>query len=108
MRSFQNLTNEDLGLESDHVLLVVMSPRRTATDRTNAYYLQLLERVQSLPGVQSASVVHPPPMIALDMSVPVSGYAPGEDTSVYRHFAAPGLFKTFGHPISAGKRFRLW
>ena len=104
-RSFQNLTNEDLGLEPDHVLLVLMSPRRTATDLTNEYYLQLLERVQSLPGVQSASVVHPSPMIALDMSVPISGYAPGEDTTVYRHFAAPGLFKTFGIQFLQGRDF---
>ena len=104
-RSFQNLTNEDLGLESDHVLLVFMSPRRTATDRTNEYYLQLLERVQSLPGVQSASVVHPSPMFALDMSVPISGYAPGEDTTAYRHFAAPGLFKTFGIQFLQGRDF---
>src|ERR1019366_10415214 len=52
------LRNFELGFRSDHVLLMTLDPDHSSykSDPLAAPYQRLLERLQSIPGVRSASI----------------------------------------------------
>lgn len=59
LRGFWNLTRIDLGIETDNVLtfqLPVPAERLDGPDQIRAYYGQMLENVQAIPGVTKAAV----------------------------------------------------
>lgn len=59
LRGFWNLTRIDLGIETDNVLtfqLPVPAQRLDGPDQIRAYYGQMLENVQAIPGVRKAAV----------------------------------------------------
>src|SRR5262247_2629851 len=59
LRSFWNLTRVDLGVRTDHVLTFFLpTPRGRFSDveRVSPYYQQLLEKIESVPGIQKAAV----------------------------------------------------
>jgi putative ABC transport system permease protein len=60
LRGFWNLTRIDLGIRTDNVLtfrLPVPAKRLNGPDQTRAYYGQMLENIQALPGVTKAAVM---------------------------------------------------
>jgi putative ABC transport system permease protein len=60
LRGFWNLTRIDLGIQTDNVLtfrLPVPEKRLSGPDQIRAYYGQMLERIQALPGVTKAAVM---------------------------------------------------
>src|SRR5881396_1655337 len=62
VRTLQNLKEVDLGFRADKVLLLSMNPGLSGyrSNQVVSFYAQLLDRVQSLPGVQSVSVADMP------------------------------------------------
>ncbi len=59
LRSFWNLTSLDLGVRTDHVLtfyLPVPQGRFKEAERISPYYRQLLEKIESVPGIETATV----------------------------------------------------
>ena len=64
VRSLQNAQRLYLGFESDHLLNVILDPHEVGYDqgRTKTFYRNLLERIQILPGVKSASLAYSVPM----------------------------------------------
>src|SRR5262249_46224020 len=59
VRSLWQLKNADAGFTGDNVLMVSMNPKQVGYDpaQVKNFYTQLRERVQSLPGVRSASFI---------------------------------------------------
>ena len=60
LKGFWNLTRIDLGIQTDNVLtfrLPVPDKRLNGPDQTRAYYGQMLEKIQALPGVTKAAVM---------------------------------------------------
>lgn len=60
LKGFWNLTRIDLGIQTDNVLtfrLPVPDKRLNGPDQIRAYYGQMLEKIQTLPGVTKAAVM---------------------------------------------------
>ena len=60
LKGFWNLTQIDLGIQTDNVLtfrLPVPDKRLNGPDQIRAYYGQMLEKIQTLPGVTKATVM---------------------------------------------------
>jgi putative ABC transport system permease protein len=108
------LSAVDLGFRREGLLtftLPVPPGRLTGADEINAFYRELLERVQAIPGVRSASVAGARPLETFGFAVwgfDIVG-APLRDASNPRtarlNTVSPGYFATFGIPIQRGRGF---
>jgi putative ABC transport system permease protein len=60
LKSFWNLTRIDLGIRTDHVLsfrLPVPEQRLKGPDQIRSYYRQMLEKIQTVPGVRNVAAM---------------------------------------------------
>ena len=112
VRSLQNLNNQDAGFPRDKVLIVRVEPRGSdqrniegTTARLDRIYKELLERVSSMPGVQSASLAHFSPTSVVSFGSTVT-LATGEQVRANSHMVYPNYFATVGIPIVAGRDFQ--
>jgi hypothetical protein len=82
VRNLHNAQHLDLGFKSDHVLNARFTPQWAGYDkrRTDDFYRELLRRVKTLPGVDSAS---------LAFSVPMSLYFDGSSVFVKTILCSP-------------------
>jgi predicted permease len=106
------LRNYDLGFRSDHVLLMVLDPAHSSYKREQlaAPYQQLLARLQSIPGVLSASITGCTPLQGCGSGsrfVKTEGHPeqPEERLRPAVYFVAPRYFETLGIPLAAGRDF---
>ncbi|HLB38223.1 MAG TPA: ABC transporter permease [Gemmatimonadales bacterium] len=113
MRSFANLLDVGVGFETERLVLadvpVPTSRYPEASQRARAFE-SLVERVQALPGVQSATAILFPPLSGAgsatsfwvnDRPIPPQGEAPVADLRwVQRDYA-----RTMGIPLLAGRFF---
>jgi len=113
IHSFWNLSRVDLGVRTDHVLtfnLPVPQAKLTQSGQMVSFYQQLLERVESLPGVSRAEVATGMPLQGPGFGMPftIAG-KPVSDPSTRpgAGFAmvTPGYFQTFGIQIVKGRGF---
>jgi predicted permease len=108
--SLRNLKSLDAGFDRENVLLfsIDTGPGYGAERRRNLY-LQLLDKLESLPGTRSASLSNFPMLSNSSMSnnVSIPGYTPGvdEDMSCYFLEVSPHYFATMGIPLLAGRDF---
>lgn len=109
IQSLRKLADQNLGLSPEHVLLVAIAPRLAGykPNQLNALYHRILDRVNALPGVRSASLASYSPMsgISTGTGITVQGYTPttGEDMHVNINQVAPGYFRTEGIPLLLGR-----
>jgi putative ABC transport system permease protein len=111
VHSFWNVSHVDLGIRTDHVLTFVVpvqQDRETAKpDKIRALYAQLLERIETVPGVSRA---------ALSPGLPASGAGrlpfaivgqPFEDMSkqpsVVFQPVTPSYYETYGVRLTRGR-----
>ena len=112
VRALQGAQRMNLGFDPDHVLNVRLWPHWAGYDRQRAhdFYRDLLQRVKSAPGVQSASVAFAVPMgyifggtLVYPEGRPV---IPGEQPpSIGFNSVDPGYFETMRIPILRGRSF---
>jgi putative ABC transport system permease protein len=112
-KTFQALENEPLGFNPNNLLAIGLNLpalKYHDTARQTAFYQQLLEKVEALPGVTSA---------AIDDDVPFSGFRVtgnftvtgqpeprlGEEPIAEMHCVSPDYFKTMGISILRGRIF---
>jgi putative ABC transport system permease protein len=113
VHSFWNLTHVDMGFRTDHILtfqLPMPSERLKTPEEITAFYGQLSERVQALPGISAVSVSTGMPVegTGFGMAFDIVG-KPVADRSQRPtagfNMVTPGFFSTFGIRISRGKTF---
>ncbi len=101
VRTLQNLQNLDPGFSADGVLLVDLEGRRTAVPR------ELLDDVQRLPGVVSASLSTHTPLngsVWSEPAVPAGQPIPERDNAFFVG-AGPRFFATMQIHLLAGREF---
>src|SRR5439155_12929301 len=113
LRSFWNLTRVDLGVRTDHILtflLPVPRARFPQPERINPYFRQMLEKIESVPGIEAAALSTGMPLRGTGGAVPfrVAGEAPLDEGA--RHTTGfqtvtPGYFQTFGMRVTQGRQF---
>jgi len=113
IHSLFQLSRVNLGFRSDNLLtfsLPVPDGKFTNADQIQAFYRQLLERVQTVPGVTSAAVSTGMPVRGTNFGMPfeIAGTPvadPSKRPGAGFSMVTPGYFKTFGIPITRGREF---
>ena len=110
IRSFMSLEQVNPGFRPNHVLTMQFSlpPAQYSGLKIAQFYKQLLERVQALPGVQSAGVCRYLPLSGPDVSL--NFYIEGQPRLALAdqprakfRAASPGYFAALGIPLVRGR-----
>ncbi len=110
-RSLANLTGQRFGFNRDHVLVVNLDLTHAGYDytRLGPLYRQMYARLNSLPGVRSASLSYYSPFndCCWGFSVSVQGYTPkpGDEMHAGLNRVSPGYFRTLGTKVLLGRTF---
>jgi predicted permease len=113
IRSFLRLQAQSPGFDPDHVLtaqIVLSGPSYADPDARRSFYHRLLERLRSLPGVQTASMINPLPVTGTGWQTRfmIEGRPrpePGEFPSTEWMQISPGYFRTMEIPLLRGRSF---
>ena len=113
IRSVVRLYSVERGLNADNVLTMQILLARTRYPdgrQMGTFYQRVLQRVQTLPGVESASAINYPPLGLVSPTVPfiIEGRAPltPEEAPVARYAViSPEYFRTLHIPLLAGRQF---
>jgi putative ABC transport system permease protein len=113
LKSFWRLQRVDPGFDPTQVLSMTVSLSGTSLGASNeeviAYYRDLIERVESIPGVVRASGVNALPISGGDSEgqITIEGRAlrPEEEPGGSFRRILPGYFETMGIPILEGREF---
>lgn len=108
-RSLMKLQNEDVGFNRDNVLLLGIDPRLAGYKpaELTTLYQQLIDRIGSVPQVQSVSMATYAPMSGTrrSSSIKITGYTPpdGEEPVVQDLLTAPKYAELMGIPLLRGR-----
>ena len=113
LRSFWNLTRVDLGVRTDHVITFFLpTPRGRFSDveRISPYYQQMLEKIESVPGVQKAAVTTgiPTQGTGFGRRFSIAGQPPVDPAArpgAGFQMVTPGYFEAFGIRVVKGRSF---
>src|SRR6202044_3314234 len=109
LRTLRNLEKENLGFESSKLLLVQFIPEAAGylLPQLSNLYDNILQRVDALPGVRSATLSSVPVINPGQWGSPISilGYAAKRDETVdtVGNFVAARSFETVGIPVLLGR-----
>ena len=106
VRTFENLDRLDPGFRHEGVLLIAGDLHRAVTPARAAFYRDVLEQLDHLPGVDSASLAANTPLSGgwLTEPVGVNGRPPSWE-NVHVNGIAPRFFETMRTPLLAGRDF---
>jgi predicted permease len=108
VRSLARVNTIDLGMNPRNVLLVALDTetRGYSTERSLRFYRELLERVESTPGVVAASLADIVPLSLNDraMGLPAPDQAP-QSVRVSFNQVSRGVFATLGIRLLEGRDF---
>ena len=111
VRSLQRALSFDPGFAAQNLLIASMETRGASLNKQQgqAFYQQTVERIQSLPGVQSVSLTRIAPISGGGQrrGVQLEGYQPqpNEDTELNTNVIGLNYFNTMGIPLVAGRDF---
>jgi putative ABC transport system permease protein len=113
IRSFQQLQRVNPGFDSDNVMTMTLAVARSkfaTPPQQTAFYQQVLERVRTLPGVQSAGVVDDVPLDGNGSHQPIAiegrpALAMADQPEVDVRVASPGYMSSMRIPIVRGRDF---
>jgi putative ABC transport system permease protein len=112
IRSLQRIRTASPGFSTENVLTTGVDLVSSGYDieRAKNFQDQLLDRVQALPGVESAALARVLPFSYIPFfSAPISvdGYrpAPDEQPAAEYNQVSPGYFTTMGIPLLSGREF---
>jgi predicted permease len=109
LRTLHNLQDQDFGFNRTNVLLLSFNAKFAGykPEQLNGLYERILNRLDALPGVKSASVSGVPAINPGNWNSPIDikGYtpAPGEDIDTLMNRVGPGYFETMGIPLLQGR-----
>jgi putative ABC transport system permease protein len=113
VRSLMNLRQLGPGFPTERLLAFNVDPSLNAykVEQSKAFYQQLAEELQALPGVKAVGLAS----VGIlqdnewDSGVTIEGHvrAPQENTQAYMNSISPGYFAALGAPVVAGRDFTL-
>ncbi len=108
VRTLVQLYAVDPGINPEHVAALRVTPLLPAkADRARAwaFYSAVLDRVKTLPGVESAALIDTAPFAgSISFSMAVADENPAR-VGVSPRAVSPGYFQTMGIPVKAGRDF---
>ncbi|HET6975494.1 MAG TPA: ABC transporter permease [Pyrinomonadaceae bacterium] len=111
IRSFQRLRQVDIGFTTENRLtmkMVLPMPKYAKPDARRAFYDQMLQRVEALPGVEAAGMITVLPLSfsGMNFSFSVEGLSSPSDVqlpfALYR-VVSPGYFRAMGITLQRGR-----
>ncbi len=106
VRSLMNANAIDAGFDTHHIVLATLDPGTLGytQEKSNDFYARLLERVEHLPGVTSASYAQFLPLgtARSDTSVGKELGTNSSAMAVDEYLVEPGFFRTMGIPFLRG------
>jgi putative ABC transport system permease protein len=113
IHSFWNLAKVDVGIRTDHILtfsLPVPEKRLTRPEQMVTFYQELLEKIESLPGVVRAEAATGMPLQGSNFGMPFSIAGkpvsdPSQRPGSRFQMDTPGYFSTFGIQMAKGRSF---
>ncbi len=108
LKTLAELRAADFGLDAENVVGIFVDPRGGGLPASGQPSMRqrILDRVRSLPGVETASFTGSLPLRGNygRRTISVSGYTPaeGEDMGVIHVWASPGYFETLGIRVLQG------
>ena len=113
VRSFNKLLTVDLGFDRENVLTARINLPRSKYSQPaqmQAFYDNLLQRVQALPGAQSAGTINHTPLngFGLIAFIQIEGVPPldkKKDPPVGIGSVSPGYFQTMKIPLLSGRHY---
>jgi putative ABC transport system permease protein len=111
INSFIRLRTTDPGFDTDNMLTMSIDlpdPKYTEFKRRSAFYDDLIQRVQSLPGVKSAAVTTNLPLLKQgnEISIAIEGrpaLPPGQEIIITTRMVSPNYFETMGMRLLKGR-----
>jgi putative ABC transport system permease protein len=116
VRSFARLRAVDPGFVPDNLLTMTISLAGSAhstPEKRIAFFNELLQRVDSVPGVQAASAINHLPLAGDVWTIPFTidgrpAPAPGEKQSAASRVIRPDYFRTMGATLLKGRDFSTY
>jgi predicted permease len=111
LRSLEQLLAVDKGFDAERVLssyLLLPYTRYPEGHQQTAFFREVRERAQALPGVQAAALVSDIPLAGgTNGGVGIEGreYPPGKEPFAEKRIASPGYFEVLRIPVLAGRVF---
>jgi predicted permease len=112
VRSLQNLNRHETDVDESRVLVVRVEPRGAGlrgqpgvTERLDRTYRELVENLERIPGVQSASLARTSPLARFTFGFRVMLPSADEPRVVHSLMIYPKYFATMGIPITKGRDF---
>ncbi len=112
VRSLRQAYRADPGFDPHGVLLASFDPFLRGYDESHGrdFYRRLVERVRTLPGIQSATLARRLPFTGDGIafaSVAIDGYAPAKDEDMRLNYetVGPQYFQTMRIPLAHGRDF---
>jgi predicted permease len=108
VRTLENFERKNLGFDQRNLLTFGLAPVRAGYQgqRLVNLYQQLLERIQILPGIRSATLMENIPLSdwSNNTNITVEGSKPVDQNNHLRWFVVgPRFFETMGIPVVAGR-----
>ena len=106
VRTFSSLAHLQLGFEPDRVLIVDVDAGRSLVepDARLTLYRRALDVVRAVPGVSAAAISNATPATRGGLFAPVT-LAGASPLNAVVMVVSPGVFRTFGTPLLAGRDF---
>ena len=115
LKSFWRLQRVDPGFKAEHVLTTGISLNREKymkdDERRMIFFSQVIERVRSIPGVESVGMISHLPFggrgVNMGFKVSVQAEVTGDDDRLRAEFrvVSPDYFRTMNIPVRNGRRF---
>ena len=104
-RTLSNLRRVDLGFRPDHVVLFSVRPGLNGYkgERLFAFYDALRERLETIPGVRSATLTLHGTIGSGESTTTISTRVSNPEKDAHVHLVGPRYFETLGIPIVAGR-----
>ena len=109
VRTLWKLKALDPGFTRDRIVLLSLDPSLNGygENETRQFYQRLVERLESLPGIRSASLARVSPLTGGGMGrmTSIKGYQPvaNENMNMNLNFVGPRYFETMGIPLLQGQ-----
>jgi len=111
IRTLRNLQNTPLGMQLDGLVVFGVKPNIQSIPEGVAFYVNLMNRLRALPGVESVTVMEERlgSWSSDNSDMMVEGKLPdvanGSSRTVRSNVAGPDFFRTLGVPVLAGRDF---